>query len=614
MDNIYVSYDINNLKELVENSVKLYKKKILYNLNDKVISFLDAYNYINRLGSSLYNLKLNNKKIGIISENRYEWEITALTVVIGGGVIVPLDKESTKEEIQNVIKKTNIEVIFCSKKYLNTLMDINTKEKNKIKIISFDIHDSKNKVIFFNDLIKEGEKLINSGYKAFIDCKVNSSECAYILFTSGTTQNSKAVMLSQKNICSNLNNMAKIVDLSSDDNVLSILPLNHVLEGIFSFLLSIYKGATRSYCENIYNIFEDIKKYNITYIPAVPAVYEYMYQNIKMDNKKMEYIKNIKTFFCAGAKLKDSLKEKYKSIGIDLVQGYGLTETSTAISLEIKKSLKPQTVGKVIDGMKLDIIDKDENNIGEIIVKGKNIMLGYYKDIENTSKVLKDGWFYTGDLGKLDNEGYIYIYGRKKDLIVLDNGKKVFPSEIEEKINNLKYVEESFVFEYNDKIYAKIVYSKNKFDNKEAEIDDYLKNQIKKINNNLPIYKRINKCIFSTNPLAKTTSFKINRNFEKKEALDELNKELNIEDLKIKEQLAENGKNIAYSCIKNVLDIDIKNIKDEYRLKYDLNADSLDIAEIKLNIEKILNIKINNESFKKVVTVKDLIECINKTS
>ena len=606
MDNLYKSYNLKNLKEIIENTAKLYPDKILYDTANKKISFVEVYNIINRFGTALCKLELINRNTGIISENRYEWEISFLTVSIGGGIIVPFDKEYTQEEIENVILNTNIEVIMCSKKYLKIIEKINTKIKKLKKIIVYDKCDSiEEDVVCFEKLVEYGENLINNGFNLFLNYKVNDKKCSFVFCTSGTTKSSKAVMLSHENICSNLNNMAKIINLSSKDKALSILPLNHVLEGIFSFLLCIYKGATRCYSTSIDNIFADIDKYNITFVAAVPAIYKYMYQVIEADNSKVNILKKVKTLFCAGARLDENLKENYRLLGINLLQGYGLTETSTAISLDQQNILKPRSVGKIIDGIELKIINKDKNGIGEILVKGKNVMLGYYNDEVNTKQAIKRNWFYTGDLGKVDEDGYVYLYARKKDLIVLSNGKKVFPSEIEELINKIKYVEESFVFEYNDEIYAKLVYLKESFVDNKVNIDKYFLNEIEHINNKLPIYKRIKSSFISTRPNEKTNSMKINRNIERNKLIEEFNLK-NKYKIKLEENLK--IKEIVFSTISSILDIDINDIKLNDRLKFDLNADSLDIAQIKLELEKELNKNINNTDFKSVITVGDIIK------
>ena len=323
--------EISNLKELLIYVANEYEEKILY--RQKEITYKDFKEKVNVLGTALINIGLKDKKIGIISENRYEWEVSFFSIACGAGIVVPIDKSLTKVEIENIINRAKIEAIFCSSKYEKILQEIKESNQYLKYVISFDSTDDN----AFYQLISKGQTSINNGDRRYIDAKVNSNDICLISFTSGTTNISKAVPLTHKNICSNLINVSKVFKLTKKDICLSILPLNHVLEGLFCFLLSIYNGSERVHCNQIDDIIDYIRKYKITYMGGVPAIYEYL------NKRKDELIKeteHINMFMSGGANLPPELVLKYREIGIDLVQGYGLTECSPVVSIENKESQK----------------------------------------------------------------------------------------------------------------------------------------------------------------------------------------------------------------------------------------------------------------------------------
>ena len=581
---------ISNLKEMLLNSVKQYGNNILYRLEDKEITYKEMYEYVNCLGTALIDLGLKNKKIAILSENRYEWEISYFSITCGTGVVVPLDKTLTKKEIITILKRAEVKAIFCSKKYEEILLSVKKDIESLKYIICFD----GNSEISYTKLIENGSILIQNGNAEFINSQINNNELGFIMFTSGTTEKSKAVMLSHENICSNLLNVEKQFPIESKDIALSVLPLNHVLEGLFCLLITIYKGATRTYCYDLKNIIEDINKYQISFMGAVPVIFEYIYKRIDEINKE-----NIKIFMSGGAKLKTELEKNFNDNNVNLVQGYGITETSPVISMSNLNFHKFGSVGKIIPNIEIQIINKDDYGIGEILVKGKNVFLGYYQDEESTNSVLKDGWFYTGDLGKVDSEGYLFLYGRTKNMIVLPNGKKVFPEELEMLINKIDGVKESFVFERKDVgdkvlICAKIVY-------KDLNQVENIQNMIMNINENLPIYKQISKIYVTTEELLKTSTGKIKRNEEvEKIKLENFNNFYNLN----------NSNNETESIIKkiiiNQLGSDIEN-----NMTFDeMGADSLDKVEIIFEVEKNLNITIDKKDYSKINSIKDIINYI----
>ena len=427
------------------------------------------------------------------------------------------------------------------------------------------------------ELIEEGEKLIKNGDKRFIDSKINSEEMSIMLFTSGTTSDSKIVALSHKNIVSNLMDIASVLDINSNDVFLSFLPLHHVFECTVGFLFSLYSGAQTVFCDGIRYIIENLNEYKVSVMASVPAIYERIfkiirknieeneklsgilekeqkYENASMEDKKKVFSEihnmlggNVKLLISGAASLDKEIEQKYRNLGLNLVQGYGLTETSPVIGIGNKKYYKVGSIGKTVPSVEARIIDKNKEGIGELIVKGPNIMLEYYKNKEATKKAIVDGWFYTGDLAKIDEEGYIFICGRKKNVIVLKNGKNIYPEEMENLINKIEGIEESFIYgkqlsedKENIKIYAKLVYNeeivKNAYKvNSIKEIHEEIAKKIREINNLMPKYKAIRGFSLTTEPLIKTTTNKLKRKQNLERILEE-EKNARLSDVKIYEK------------------------------------------------------------------------------
>lgn len=557
-----------NLKEMINLSAQKHGDKPAFRFKtDKPgefrnITFNDFLSDINALGTKLINMGLSDKRIAIISDNRYEWALAYMAIACGTGVVVPLDKMLPANELEALIIRSGVEAIFYSSKYDEVMQDIRNRKTTDLRYyISMDLEKRENGVYSQKELVKAGKELIEKGNRKFLDAKINNEAMGFMLFTSGTTAMSKAVMLSHKNIASNLMDIAKVLNLDERDTLLSFLPLHHTFECTVGFLYPISRGASIAYCEGIRHIANNIKEYQITAMISVPALYESIYKrlmkNIEKKGKLPEVEKMIKLtnmFSKVGIDLKrvifkdiiDGLGGKirllvngaaalspevekgFNDLGITTVQGYGLTETSPVISAGTDFEQRIGSVGKVFPSVKLKIINKDENGIGEIYVKGPTVMLGYYQNEEATKEVLDKGWFNTGDLGYVDKKGFLFLCGRKKSVIVLKNGKNVFPEEIETVINKIEGVKESFVYgqaEEDDKIdlkvCAKIVYDKDLMKEiynveTEEEIYDVLWDKIKEINKTMPEYKYVKKIIVTDEELVKTTTQKIKRHEEMK--------------------------------------------------------------------------------------------------
>ena len=551
--------EVTDLKDMLNKTRELYGDKPGYKIKIgkgqyKTYTHNEIRDMINYLGTALISLGLKGKRIGVIGENRYEWELAYLSVVCGVGIVVPMDKSLPANELEEVIERSEVEAIFYSKKYEETIKKIKYSEKNKLKhLISMDtdIHDEG--IYSEKELIEKGKELLDSGNREYINAKINPEEMRIMLFTSGTTSKSKVVALSHKNLISNVMDYASVVDVNSDDRILSFLPLHHVYECTVGMLVSLYVGAERAFCDGIRHIVENLNEYKITYAAFVPAIYELMYKNIwKMIEKKgkveetkelMQEYKDksmqekkevfkeihdmyggcIKLFITGAAALDKEVIETFRNWGLNLCQAYGLTETSPIIGIETNEHHRVGSIGRPIPHVQARIDEADDDGVGELVVKGPNVMLGYYNNKKATDSVMEDGWFHTGDLARIDEDGYIFICGRKKSVIVLKNGKNIYPEEMEGLVNKIEGVKESFIFgkqqtddKDNIKIHVKIVFNKDIMKEaykveKEEDIYRVLTEKIKEVNSVMPKYKAIRGIIVSEEPLIKTTTGKIKR-------------------------------------------------------------------------------------------------------
>ena len=551
--------EITDLKDMLNKTKNMYGDKLAYKIKleegkYKTFSHKEVRDMVDALGTALISLGLKGKRIAVIGKNRYEWEIAYLSIVCGTGVVVPLDKALPENELESLVERSEIEAIFYTGKYSEVIRKIRDKNTNKLKyLIAMDKEDSHENTFLQSGLIEEGKKLLEKGNKEFVNAKINPNEMSIMLFTSGTTSKSKAVALSHKNICSNLMDIGYALDVNSEDVLLSILPIHHVFECTVGFLFALYKGACTVFCDGIRHIIENLNEYKVSVMACVPGIYERIFEIIKKQLEKQGKVDEIleneekyrnaykekrKEIFCeihnmlggrirlllsGAAALDKKIEEKYRLLGLNLVQGYGLTETSPVVAVGTKENHKLGSIGKTIPSVEAKLTDVNKEGVGELIVKGPNVMLGYYNNEAATSEVLKDGWFYTGDLAKIDDDGFIYICGRKKSVIVLKNGKNIYPEEMENLINKIDGINESFVFgkqvsedKENVKIYAKLVFDREKVEEiyktkEESEIYKAIFEKIKEINSTMPKYKAIKGIILTEKPLIKTTTNKIKR-------------------------------------------------------------------------------------------------------
>ena len=532
-------------KEIEENEYRIYKHK-------------EVREMINALGTALLKLGLKDKRIAVIGENRLEWEIAYLSIVCGVGTVVPLDKSLPENELKNLIERSEIEAIFYSEKYEDILNKMVLTGTGNLKhLISMDLKASSKGIYSQYELIEEGKRSLNQGNDEYLNIKIDSEKMMIMLFTSGTTSESKVVALCHRNLVSNLMDIATILERDSNDRFLSFLPLHHVFEATVGFLYSLYVGACTSFADGIRQIESNLKEYEITFAAFVPAIYESFYKTIlrrlekkgeleetlekaklfedkswEEKRKEFKFAYDIfgghsEMFISGAAAISEDVHRGLRNFGINICQGYGLTETSPVVAIENNYDHRISSIGKKLPSIEVKIDDVNEDGVGELVVKGPNVMMGYFGNEEATNEVLdKDGWFKTGDLASIDDDGYIYIKGRKKSVIVLKNGKNIFPEEMENLINRIEGVKESFVFgksNTNDrddiKIFVKLVFDREimkttyKVESDE-EIYNELNKKIKEINKLMPGYKAIRGIYITETPLIKTTTSKIKRQME----------------------------------------------------------------------------------------------------
>lgn len=550
------------LKELAVNGAKNFSDDLAFIIkhknNSKItyenITYTKFLNHINSFGTGLLKKGFTGKRVALIGPNSYEWMLTYFTVQSGIGILIPLDKGLPDSEIEYSLQKIKADVIVFSEEYLDRIMEL----KETTNLTKFICMQKNNKNIpTIQDFMNIGTRELKKGNTLFSSLEIDPNELSLILFTSGTTSLAKAVMLTQRNILVSVNGVTEILDVTPKDVGIALLPFHHTF-GALSVMYLFAGGACTTFCDGLRYIGDNLKEYHVTTFICVPLLLESMYKKIMLQIEKTNKTKKVNfalalskflLFFkidirrklfkeiidsigglrmaISGASALDPRVQKgLNDFGIRASQGYGLTETAPVLTAPKNDMDKIGSCGTPIPEVEVKIANPNENGIGEIIARGPNVMLGYYENEEATNEVIKDGWFYTGDLGYKDDDNFFYITGRKKNVIVLKNGKNIYPEELEVLINKLPYVNECIVFGYpkdDDLIVStKIVYDAKQIGNNldEKEIKNKIWEDIKKLNNTLPTYKYIKNLFISEEPMIKTTTSKIKRNEEIKKILE----------------------------------------------------------------------------------------------
>lgn len=557
--------NITDLKDMFCTSVELYGNKVAYYVKDngdtpyRAISYNRCKLDVDALGTALVNMGLSGKKIGLIGENSYEWATTYFATVCGVGVIVPFDKELPQEELDYLIKDSQVECVFYSSKFKSYFDSLDLSQTNIKVRVNFQSEEDEGTEQSYKRLIEKGVDYLIKKDRTYVDCVINPTDMCALLYTSGTSGLAKGVMLSSENLASDLMGVPRLVRVEEKDIFFSVLPLHHSFACTCDLLFSFYQGAALGFSQGLKQMLKNMEELKPTVFLGVPLIFEGMYkkiwQNIKkngLEEKVLKAIKinrragrvkmdfsrvlfkkihavfggSIRILVCGGAAINPKVLEGYNSLGILAVQGYGLTESSPVLTLNPEKKPNSFSAGKALYNVELKIHEPDDQGIGEIIAKGKNIMLGYYNNPTATEQVLKEGWLYTGDLGYLDKKGFLYITGRKKNVIITRNGKNVYPEELELYLLRIPYVSETLVSSKEGDVGTEIqILAQIRPDYEaiegvlgegytEEQVLHLIEHEVDQLNETLPFYKKIKKVVIRNEAFAMTTTKKIKRHIE----------------------------------------------------------------------------------------------------
>ena len=549
--------EVTNFKEMLYRSADIYRSRTAFkkkNSDGKIISitYEEFKNDVIYLGTSLIKNGFLNKKIAVIGKNSYNWCVSYLAASIVG-IVVPIDKELHTDDVINFMNVSEAVCILGDNKNLSQILkNIDTLKNKETKFINF---DNKNNQILFSSFKEEGKNLYSNGFTDFDKIEIDPDELRILLFTSGTTGNAKGVCLSQRNICSNILSIYGIVKVRKSDLFFSILPLHHTYECTIGFLLPIYSGASIAHCEGLRYIAKNMQEFHPSVILCVPLLLEKLHKNIvkNMNNSLPEKYKEnknenpfsklpffmkmivktkvkntlggrLRVFIVGAAAANPNILSDFRNLGLNSLQGYGLTECSPLVAGNTDFFQKDDSAGLPIPNVEYKIDNPNSEGVGEIIVKGPNVMIGYYNNEEETKKAIRNGWFYTGDLGKIDENGYLYITGRCKSVIVTKNGKNIYPEEVEYYLNDNPLISESLVLgikkDNDDETYINAQIYPNMEAIKESlkgsiptkeELWKIISDVVNSVNKKLPNYKHIKNFVIRDQEFEKTTTQKVKR-------------------------------------------------------------------------------------------------------
>ena len=560
--------DIRDLKDMLEQSAKLFGEMDAFwlkNENDKYegITYKQLKNEVDAFGTALIKLGLKDQFIAVIGENRYEWCVTYLAAANGTGIVVPLDRELPAEEVENLLARSGASAIVFSGKHEKDMHKIAATLPSVKYFINMDAEKDENGFLSYRKLLDFGRELLAEGDRSFLDTVIDADAFRILIFTSGTTDLAKGVMLSHKNIVTDIMSVCSVLRIDENDSTLCMLPLHHTYACTTSFLLMLYNGCRISFIEGLKHIARNMKETGPTILLAVPLILEAMYRKIwdqankqKGLARKMKIAIAVSNFvynlfgldirrklfkqiheniggkvrlvISGAAGIDPAVSRGFRSFGITLLQGYGLTECSPIVTVNQEEKFRDDSIGLPLPCDEVMVYKPGKEGIGELIVKGDNVMLGYFNNPLATEKVLRDGWFFTGDLGKMNKDGFFSITGRKKNVIVTKNGKNIYPEEVEAYLDKSQYIAESMVYgKYDEEseetfVYAQIVPAMETI--REAlgktqltsdEVFRIIDTEVKAVNKIMPLYKRIRRFTVREEEFAKTSTKKIKRYIEK---------------------------------------------------------------------------------------------------
>ncbi len=547
---------VSSIKEMLELAVKEAGDKNAFEYRDDVnhdkiveVTYKDFVKDTDELGTALASLGMENKHIAMIGENSYKWLTVYLTVLKSTGVFVPIDRELPCKDIINVLKHSDSEVLFYSEKYEKWIQEIKANVPNIKFFIGLNRHENEENLLSYDIFKQTGKTVLEQGSKIYTDLKDDENKLKLLVYTSGTTGTPKGVMLTEHNLISVVYYGLQVADIG--EKCLSVLPYHHTYEAVAGILVELHKHSTICINDSLKNVLKNLQLFKPDFIYLVPAFTEVFYKNIWNNAKKTgkdralkkmipisnglratgidlraklfksiheAFGGNLKEIICGGAPIRPEIGKFFNDIGITLLNGYGITECSPLVSVNRLKFNDSNTVGVVLPCCEIKFENINSDGDGEICVKGDIVMKGYYKDEERTNKVLKDGWFNTEDYGSINQKGQLIINGRKKNLIVLDNGKNVYPEEIENYILGLDYVQEVVVKGIKNNIGQEVSLCAEVFlDNEKVKemkienINEKLKEDIAEACKELPTYKKITDIKIRKEEFEKTTTKKIKR-------------------------------------------------------------------------------------------------------
>ncbi|MDD3349831.1 MAG: AMP-binding protein [Eubacteriales bacterium] len=562
-DQRYQTRMVKDIRELLQSSVALYPERNAFlikeagNDNYVPVTFQKLKEDMDALGTALLDLGLLGKKIVVIGENRYEWALSYFAVTCGVGVIVPMERELQYKEIKHLCEWVGVSAIIYTEKVEKVVVQAAQGQPKLEYLIGIDTESQAAEVaeqpLSFWQLIERGKDLIKNGNRDYIDAKIDDEAMSMLLFTSGTTGVAKGVMLSHKNIISNVLNMSQYVNVQNWVG-LSVLPMHHTYEMTCHVLTALYQGCTIAICEGLKHIQKNMQEAQVRVMLGVPLLFEMMHKKIWKEAEKTGKAKKLRlaitlsqklhlyntgiakklfreihenfggqlSLLIAGAAgIDPTVTEDFTAMGIPMIQGYGMTENSPIIAVNLDRYSKAAAVGLPMPNTLIDIIDADENGIGEIICKSDSIMLGYYENPEETARVVIDGWLHTGDYGYFDEDGFLYLTGRKKNVIVTKNGKNIFPEEVELYLLRNDWIKECVVFGMSEDDDDLLVCAEI-FPDYDAimeatgiigadRIREMIKKAVDEANANMPGYKRVRRFTIRETEFDKTASRKIKR-------------------------------------------------------------------------------------------------------
>ena len=559
---------VETLKEVIENTVAEYPDRTAYMYKDvhkdpfQSITYKEFDVQRRALGTALLGMGLKDSKIAVTGENSHRWALSYFTVVTGVGVIVPIDKSLQIGEIENLLRRADVELLFVSPKMVDSLIPcLDAVESLRYLVITdspekdYSKYREDSRILLQSELVKVGKRKLREGHCEYEEAEVNADDLSTILFTSGTTGLAKGVMLSHRNLAQNVYNMSKFFRIPDGGRVLSVLPIHHAYEMSCTVMTSFYQGATVVVCEGLKHIQSNFAEAECSVMLGVPLIFENMHRKVwkqaeksgslsKLQrgialSKKMKFQnhpratrkmfrtihelfgKNHYMFIAGGAAIDPAVIDDFEAMGFPMFQGYGMTECSPIIAMNSDRYRKSAAAGKPLPGTEVRIVDENEEGIGEIIAKGPSVMQGYYKDPENTAKTLRDGWLYTGDYGYFDEDGFLFITGRKKNVIVTKGGKNIFPEEVEYYLQLDERIQEVIVYGKHDDtkddlictaiIYPNYSVLREQGVQEDGEIYRVLRKIVDDANDKMPPYKRVKRIEVRDEEFIKTTTLKIKR-------------------------------------------------------------------------------------------------------